>query len=201
MERRAAQTAIYEVLNRLVRMMAPILAFTAEDIWQAMPRSKKDGVVSSVHLTQWPAANQVFRQDSRQKSGQAVITDQIQPIIALIPAVTKALEEKRSSGLIGSSFDAKINILTKDQIRYTYLESLQADLVEILKVSQVAVLKTDTLDPHAATDVNFPDIAFQVQKADGTKCSRCWNFSVLVGKNPQHCELCDRCIAAIQGGK
>jgi isoleucyl-tRNA synthetase len=200
-ERRAAQTAMYEVLNRLVRMMAPILAFTAEDIWQAMPRSKKDSAIPSVHLAEWPAANQVFRQDSRKASGQSVITDQLQPIIALIPAVTKALEEKRSSGLIGSSFDAKINILTKDQIRYTYLESLQADLIEIFKVSQVAVIKTDTLDLNAAIDANFPDIAFQVQKAEGAKCSRCWNFAVTVGKNPEHSELCDRCLAAIQGGK
>jgi isoleucyl-tRNA synthetase len=198
--RRAAQTALYDVLTRVVRMMAPILAFTAEDIWFAMPKSKEENTAASVHLSAWPAASPVFRQEDRIAAGKPTVTDQLQPVIALIPAVTRALEEKRTSGMIGSSFDAKINILTKDRIRYTYLEGLQTDLAEILKVSQVTVSKTDTLDPAAVIDVNFPDMTLEVLKADGAKCGRCWNFAESVGKNPEHNQLCDRCLAAIQGG-
>jgi isoleucyl-tRNA synthetase len=187
-ERRSAQTAIYEALGSLVRMMAPILVFTSEDIWQAMPRSKKDSRIASVHLARWPESN-------------PAATDRLSAVIAMIPAVTKALEEKRAAGEIGSSFDAKINILTNDRNRYTYLESLKTDLLEIFKVSGVSVSMAGKLESSAQAQADLTDIAFEVHKADGNKCERCWNYSASVGSDPQHSQLCDKCLAAIQGGK
>jgi len=65
----------------------------------------------------------------------------------------------------------------------------------------VAVIKTDTFEPNAQVDEHDPDIAFSVQKADGKKCERCWNFSESVGGNSSYAMLCDQCVAAIQGGK
>ncbi|MFA5100646.1 MAG: class I tRNA ligase family protein, partial [Candidatus Omnitrophota bacterium] len=196
-ERRSAQTVMFEVLNSLVRLMAPILAFTADDIWQYMPRKAADKGSISVHLLGWPSLQAAGAGLSAQDT--AVFTH-MDAVMSFIPAVTKALEEKRSAGLIGSSFDAKINILTKDQNRYNYLDGIKGSLPEIFKVSQVTIVKTDTLDPHVPIDADSSDVALEVHKADGQKCERCWNYTGSVGKNPLHTQLCDQCVAAIQGG-
>ena len=181
-ERRAAQTAIYEILDLLVRVMAPILVFTAEEIWQNMPK-EEDKPVTSVHLLDWPAPMDEATYDKEEGLNFRVISEAIQ----LIPDVAKILEEKRSEGLIGSSFDAKIKLLTKSRERYKFLESLKDDLPEIFKVSQVEIGVGD----------NFPDVAIEVSKADGEKCQRCWNYNSSVGKSEKHPSLCDKCEAAI----
>ena len=178
--RRAAQTAIYEVLNILVRVMAPILSFTAEEVWQYMQGPENDGKFSSVHLLMWP---------QKAQTGPDTSCAGIEQVFEIMPQVTKALEEKRAEGVIGSSFDAKINILTNNQIRYNYLDSLKADLCEIFKVSQVLAIKSDKAG----------DCLIEVFPAEGKKCQRCWNYVVNVGENKQHPEICDNCISAIGG--
>jgi isoleucyl-tRNA synthetase len=187
LERRSAQTAIYEISRALIRLMAPILVFTAEDAYKYIPKEKNDAFIESVHLLDWPQRNPVFAQDDL--SDEKNIETELKPIIEMIPDIAKALEEKRSSGLIGSSFDAKINVLTNDQNRYTFLESLEEELPEIFKVSQVDITKSDKLGPEA----------IEVGKADGEKCLRCWNYSGFVGKNKNHPLICDRCLEAIGG--
>ena len=182
--RRSAQTAMYLALNSLVRMMAPILAFTAEEIWQNMPKFKKDASITSVHLLVWPKVIKV-------KEGS-----ELDLIIDLIPEVAKALEEMRASGNIGSSFDAQINLLTKDQIRYNFLTSLKNDLAECFKVSAVEVEKKDSL-PQDTLSKAYPDIGLIVKKADGLKCPRCWNYSDGIGKSQEHSLICAKCEAAI----
>jgi isoleucyl-tRNA synthetase len=114
--------------------------------------------------------------------------------------VAKALEEKRVKGEIGSSFDAKINLLTNNSERYTFLESLQSDLCEIFKVSQVDIVKQDNLDSGLSKNSLYPDIAIEVFKAEGQKCERCWNYSLSVGKDKEHGLICENCLLAI-GGK
>jgi isoleucyl-tRNA synthetase len=190
LERRSAQTAIYEILNVLVRMMAPILVFSAEEIWRSMVKEGKDKGISSVHLAGFPEINPVFAQHDSSSGGRKTIDEELGPIIELIPKVAKAIEELRQEGIVGSSFDAQINMLTKDEIRYKYLESLQADLPEIFKVSFVEISK----------DTGSSDIAIEVEKAGGRKCERCWNYSATVGENKEHAGLCRRCVSAI-GGK
>jgi len=187
-ERRAAQTAIYEVLNILVRVTAPILAFTAEEIWQHMPKEKKDSAVASVHLLDWPVSLSQELQSAEEELNFRSVTQ----IIQLIPDVAKVLEEKRGEGLIGSSFDAQIILLTNNTERYTLLQSLGCDLVEIFKVSQVEV-KLDKNISSGATLVT-------VSKAGGAKCVRCWNYSLSVGANKSHPLICGKCLAVI-GGK
>jgi isoleucyl-tRNA synthetase len=100
------------------------------------------------------------------------------------------LKKKRSAGLIGSSFDAKINLLTNDQNRYTFLESLKEELPEIFKVSRVDITKSDKTESKT----------IEIDKADGAKCARCWNYSDFVGKYADHPLICDKCLKAI-GGK
>ena len=198
-ERRAAQTAIYEVLNVLARVMAPILVFTAEEIWQNMSKEKKDSSIGSAHLLDWPEVNPTFAQHDL-PVGKDIETE-LKMIIGLIPDITKVLEEKRQTGLIGSSFDAKINMLTNDENWYKYLKSLKDDLPEVFKVSQVNVIKQDKLETNLLRSSSYPDnIAIEVDKAEGTKCVRCWNYSQSVGSSKVHPLICNKCLIAI-GGK
>lgn len=185
-DRRSAQTAIFEVLNCLVRIMAPLLVFTAEETWQHMPHEKTDISISSIHLSDWPKPNLGLKQPALD----------LKPVMELIPDVAKALEEKRSAGVIGSSFDAKIKLLTKDEIRYKYLGSLKDELLEIFKVSQVEIIKSNSLDTGMVSK-KYPDIGVIVEKAAGKKCVRCWNYSVRVGMSSDHPLLCEKCLMAI----
>ncbi|MEI6631459.1 MAG: isoleucine--tRNA ligase [bacterium] len=182
-ERKAAQTTIYEILNLLVRLMAPILVFTAEEIWQHMPKEGKDKSMPSVHLLEWPKA--IAYSDKVGTNISEPMTD----LWNLIPSVAKELEDMRGKGQIGSSFDARINLLTNSQVRYTFLSSLKNDLCEIFKVSQVEIIKEDNL---AADKI-------EVAKAEGSKCVRCWNYSLSVGIDKEHSLLCQRCLSAIGG--
>lgn len=182
-QRRAAQTALYEALSSLVRIISPILVFTAEEIWQHMPKGKDQSQFTSVHLLDWPKPY-VFSQEDR------LLESKLQPVIELIPVAAKALEEMRSAGSIGSSFDAQINILTKDQVRYTFLQSFREELCEIFKVSQVQV----TFDQG-----NSEELSIKAGKASGTKCLRCWNYSLEVGKDKEHPLICDNCLVAVKG--
>ncbi len=185
LERRAAQTAMYEVLNVLVRVMAPILVFTAEEIWQYMPKEAKDKSLSSVHLLDWPENKVGFWK----KEGGGIALFMIM-VINLVPDIAKALEEKRVAGIIGSSFDARINILTKTRDRYTFLQSLRDELPEIFKVSQVEItFKED----------NASELSVKIKKAEGKKCPRCWNYSLEMGSNIEHPLICDNCRKAVGG--
>ena len=194
-ERKAAQTAIYEALDILLRIMSPILPFTAEDIWQHMPGDKKEDTPASVHLLGWPQKNAVFAQDDSPVGNN--IDAQLRVVIELIPDIAKALEEKRGAGLIGSSFDAKIKLLTNNAERYTFLTSLKDDLCEIFKVSQVEIVKQDKFGLDAAEAANFSDISILAPKAEGAKCTRCWNYDVSVGECDTHPLICKRCMVAI----
>lgn len=179
LERHAAQTAIYEILNVLVRLITPILVFTAEEAWQYIPKEKQDISIASVHLLEWPKGNPFFAQG---ESG-------LNAVIELIPSVAMSLEEKRGRGIIGSSFDAQIILLTSNEFRYTYLESIKEDLPEIFKVSQVAIKKKDK--------IRQGDLEISVEKAEGEKCMRCWNYSASVGKSQVHPQICQRCESAV----
>ncbi|MDP2044530.1 MAG: class I tRNA ligase family protein, partial [Candidatus Omnitrophota bacterium] len=182
-QRRAAQTVLYAALNCLVRVISPILVFTAEEIWQNMPKQKIDSRVLSVHLLDWPLPYALAQEDN-------VIEDQLAPVLGLIPEAAKALEEMRGRSEIGSSFDGKINILTKTRDRYTFLQSFRDELPEIFKVSQVEVtFKED----------NAGELSIEVKKAEGKKCPRCWNYSLEIGSDIEHPLICDNCRKAVGG--
>ncbi|MFA5093403.1 MAG: isoleucine--tRNA ligase [Candidatus Omnitrophota bacterium] len=189
-DRRAAQTVIYTVLNYLIRLMAPILVFTAEEIFQALPKMKNDAQVASVHLLDFPKVNVVFRQDNLKNQGADNVDQELKFLIELVPVVAKALEELRTGNQIGSSFDAQINILTKTSDRYTFLQSFKNQLPEIFKVSQVEV----TLAAN-----NVQEFTVKVDKASGSKCPRCWNYSQEIGKDKDDPLLCPNCLTAVRG--
>jgi isoleucyl-tRNA synthetase len=196
-ERRACQNTIYEILNFLVRVMAPIMVFTAEEIWQSMPKEKKDSLIPSVHLLNWLNPEEMLSQmDSGMEKGSEIYKE-LNRIIELIPGITRVMEEKRAAGIIGSSFDAKINMLTKDHSWYKYLESLKGELPEIFKVSQVEISETEYIKKELIANSKYPEIGVEISKANGGKCERCWNYSESVGSNKEYLLICEKCLPLV----
>jgi isoleucyl-tRNA synthetase len=180
-----------------VRIIAPVFVFTAQELWQNMPKKEKDGNIDNVHLLGWPQVDPEFSQSNL--SPERNIGAELKIVLELIPDIAKALEEKRGQDEIGSSFDAKINVLTNSQERYKFLGRLQGDLCEIFKVSQVEI-KFDPNLPNldkGVRNTTSPDIRIEVGKAEGQKCARCWNYSVAVGKSKAHPSICENCLLAI----
>jgi len=176
--RRGAQTVMYEILDSIVRLMAPILSFTAEEIWQHMPKREKDKGIESVHLLDWPSRIDIF-------SNKQVYND-FREIFDLRDIINKALEEKRAQGKIGSSLEAKL-ILNLGENLFSTFSKYQKDLPFLFIVSQVELKKT-----------NDGKNSISIDHAEGEKCQRCWNFSKSVGAIKEHPILCQRCHKAIQ---
>lgn len=191
-ERRSAQSTIYEIGRLLVRMVAPLLVFTSEEVWQYLPKDKDEEELVSVHLLDWPEVKpkNVFEDYS---------TIGLMELEALLPQVNKLLEVSRMNKQIGSSFDAQIILLTNSEVRYKFLRTLEPELAEFFRVSQVHISREgDFVDLVPSEAVS--DIKLKVQKAQGEKCVRCWNRYLSVGKDPRHPQICSNCIKNIEGG-
>ena len=182
--RRSAQSSIYLLLDLITKLAAPILVFTSDEIWQAMPKRKQESESLSIHLLDCPES--IIPQTSLSEA-QKEFSLLDENIIPLIPVIAKALEEKRSAQLIGSSFDAKIKLLTNNQNRYKYLETFKGELCEIFKVSQIELSNSCT-----------SELEISVSKAEGNKCVRCWNYSDQTGLDSSYPDICPTCINAIK---
>jgi len=189
--RRAAQTVMFEVLNVLVRILAPILVFSAEEVFRSMPKDKNDMDKTSVHLLDWPILNREWQN----KNMEAVFKD----LVSLRPIVLKSLEDYRSSGNIGSSLEAQIIISIDDPKWFNYFTQMQKQLSSFFIVSDVSMVKVKKLNKDL-TENGFSGLFIEVQKASGNKCLRCWNYSDTVGRDTTHTALCSRCLEAISGG-
>jgi isoleucyl-tRNA synthetase len=187
-ERRACQSVIHEILFVITRMIAPVMVFTSDEIWQHIPKGQAVKAIPNVHLLPFPSLSGIFPEAAEDK--------ELEEIIKLIPEIAKALEEKRGAGVIGSSFDAQINLLTNDQIRYKSLESLKADLPEVFKVSSVTV-GLGECPQGAYKSSELSGTAISVAKARGRKCPRCWNYSTDTGWDPNHPDICQKCLKAL----
>lgn len=180
--RRAAQTAMYRVLSGLARLIAPILSFTAEEIWSYLPHAAAD------------QAESVFLNDMPEKSGLTFTEDFARKwsrIYELRLVANKALEEKRNEKLIGKSLEAKLTVACRFDEDYTMLSGMQEALRDICIVSDLHVIKDESL----STDTPF---AVTVEKAVGDKCERCWAYSETVGTVPEHPTLCARCAGVVK---
>ena len=179
--RRAAQTALWEIQDALVRLMAPILSFTAEEIWAHLPGSER---LASPLLAGFP--EEVFR-DAR-------LAEKWERLLAVRTAVTKALEEARQSGLIGHSLDARVHLGAADGLR-ELLEQQESALPALLIVSQVQLSRDLGADAMSAL---LPELKVHIERARGGKCERCWNYSEAVGTDAAHPGLCERCLPVIR---
>jgi isoleucyl-tRNA synthetase len=183
-KRRSAQTVIYSILDTLARLMAPILAFTAEEIWNFMPGRNHS---ESVHMTSLPEVNESWK-DER-------LAEKWNKIIEVRGEVTKALEEARVKKLIGHSLDASTTIYADGDL-YDILEKYKDDLRTIFIVSEASLMKGDTPD-EIYKSLDIEDLSIRVEPASGEKCERCWVHDISVGSDSEQPTICSRCQDAL----
>lgn len=184
--RKDAQTVMFMMLDALVKIMAPILPFTAEEIYTHMPLG--DTRKESVHME-----DMVSLDDALEDRGLAAKWENIR---ALRAEVTKALEEARTAKLIGHPLDAAIEIKLPQGDLETQVASLDVDLNDIFIVSKAQVV--DTLDGDVYQGKEIEGLAIKVAKASGEKCERCWRFDENLGTDADHPTACPRCTQALK---
>jgi len=184
-ERRSAQTVIYIILDTLARVMAPILAFTAEEIWNFMPSRKEHS--ESVHLMPLPVVNESWT------DGQ--LAENWSQVIEVRGEVTKALEEARVKKLIGHSLDAAVTIYTDGDL-YDILYKYKDELKTIFIVSEASLIKGEKPD-GIFNSFDIEGLSILVQLSSGEKCERCWIHDISVGKNSENPTICTRCQDAL----
>jgi len=179
-ERRAVQTVLFEVLHSLVRLVAPILPHTAEEVWRHAPGTE----AISVQLTDMPRENRITL-------GQEVV-QRWQQFMELRDVVLKALEDARKEKVIGTSLAASVD-LYPDEETHQLLSHFQ-NLEKLFIVSHV------TLHPPGAEIRAHQTVPLlvAVKHADGEKCERCWTITPEVGTHPVHRALCRRCAEAVE---
>ena len=170
LERRSAQTALYEITESLCSLLSPILVFTSDEAWENLPARNE----ASVHIAEFPSAS---------KADSSELLSRWERVFEIRDEVLKALEIARGSKQIGSSLEAKV-VLTTDRDTTRFLLDYFDQLRYIFIVSQVEVREGDALK-------------VEIQNADGTKCERCWNYSVRVAEFDKYPTVCERCVVAL----
>ena len=180
-QRRAAQTAVYEILNVLVHLMAPVLSFTAEEIWNYLPDRQKRP--ESVFLSQIPEPDTALIDEQLAAKWDQIFRERSQAL--------KELENARTAGVIGHSLDAKV-ILPRDHERSLLRQMMSTDpqrLADVLIVSQVAAAAAGTNDSAGLT--------IAVSRAEGGKCDRCWKYDPTIKEDSNEPKLCPRCAGVL----
>jgi isoleucyl-tRNA synthetase len=179
-ERRSAQTALYRIADTMARLMAPIMAFTAEEIWQHLPATEQKA--ESVHMTLLPEADASLCDDA--------LADQWKAVRKVRSEVTKALESARAAKTIGHSLDAAVRVGLDDDL-YNQLLPYKDELRSIFIVSSADMEKGIIEEGYQSEEAE--GISVVVGAATGQKCNRCWVHDATVGTKPAHPEICDRC--------
>ncbi len=180
--RRSAQTAMYYIISTMTRLLAPLISFTAEEIWQAMPHTATD-VKKSVFLNALPAFDDALTFPE--------ITAHYDELFALREHVMKALELARAEKRIGKSLDAKVSIYAQNDSVYSLLKSFESELPTLFIVSQVELLQAAA--PEGTVMEEDAPFGAVVSAAEGEKCDRCWNYSTASYHDGEDGCLCPRC--------
>ncbi len=181
-ERRAAQTAMYEILSGLVRILAPMICFTAEEIWQHMPHKNGENR-ESVMLDFYPKVNAKFENQTLELKWER--------LIKVKEAVAKKLEVARAEKKIGLSLEAKV-ILYAEAEEHDFIKNNLAILKEICMVSELEISENRRNQDEEV------GIGVEVKKADGEKCERCWQYSTTVGEDSDYPTLCHDCAEVMK---
>ncbi len=185
--RRSCQTALYHIVEALVRWMAPITSFTAQEIWQEMPGERGKFVFTET----WYDGFNSFTQDG------ALDDDFWQQIMAVKDAVNQALEQARKAQVLGGSLEADITLYADEALK-TQLDLLGDELRFVLITSGATVkASAEKTDDAEKTDVS--GLFVSVAKTAGEKCVRCWHHREDVGSHAGHEELCGRCVTNVDG--
>ncbi len=179
-ERRSAQTALYDILSAVLKMIAPVLSFTAEEGWQTLRTELAPGLEESVFLSDYP----VFPASRLDPA----LGGKWGRMLAMRETVTKAIEERRREGVIGSSLEAKVTFRVSDPETAKFISDTLALWPQALIISSCSL---ERVQGTAGLEV-------KVEHADGTKCPRCWQWKPDVGRDPGHPGVCSRCAGALR---
>ncbi|MBE1299352.1 MAG: isoleucine--tRNA ligase [Alteromonadaceae bacterium] len=185
--RRSCQTALYHIAEALVRWMAPIMSFTAQEIWSAMPGDRDEFVLTGVWYDNFPslAADAKFSDEDWAQ------------VLAVKTEVNKLLEQARKEKTLGSSLEAKVTLYASEKIN-AVLSKLEDELRFVFITSLADVTLVDAA-PEGAVATEVEGLWLGVEKAPGEKCTRCWHYREDVGSNDAHPELCTRCVDNVEG--
>ncbi len=183
--RRSAQTAIFHIAEVLVRSMAPILSFTAEEVWSYLPGNRTESVFLSEPYT-------VLAEQHAEPVMTAAYWDKIRKVREL---VNKELEQKRSSGQIGAGLEAEVKLYASDGLLQD-LQKLQAELRFVLMTSTAEVLPLASETMFALDNGN---LSIEITASKQPKCARCWHRRADVGEHEAHPDICGRCVENISG--
>lgn len=183
-ERRSAQTAMYEIMLDLVVMIAPVLSFTMEEVWQFM--KKPASMPESVFMMPWPECKEEYIDEALESKWDN--------FIEIRSEITRVLEGARRAKTIGHSLDAKVELHATGEA-LAILRSVEGDLATLLIVSQAKLVEGLAGGVEAT---GREDMKVTVQAAEGEKCERCWIYSDTVGKDAEHPTVCARCAAALK---
>ncbi len=177
--RRANLTVLSEIYNTILRLIAPVLSFTTEEIWEFM------GMKGSVHMEKYYPLDE--------KYNNAEVHDRINKIAEIKKDLLKSLEDLRKDKIIKTSLEADIKVFVKDEsTRKLMSEMGEEELRRFLQVAKVIIADSDS--GLTAYDSSY----ISTSKSEGKKCIRCWNFFEQLGSDPEHPELCVRCTAVIK---
>jgi isoleucyl-tRNA synthetase len=185
--RRAAQTAIWRIAEAVVRLLAPIMSFTCEEVWQYLPKLGKRP--ESVHLALFPSREEVLADGAPTSDSQQQSEDWT-TLLTVRGQVLKALEEARDRKLIRSGLEAEVRIAAAEPV-HSVLLRYQDELRYVFIVSAAQV-------ERKASGNGTGVVTVQVSKAAGQKCARCWNYSVHVGEDSAYPTVCERCSAVLK---
>jgi len=184
--RRSAQSALYHIAEALTRWVAPILSFTADEIWQVLPGERSE----SVHFETW------YEGLNELAEGEAMGREFWQQVMAAKAAVNKELEGQRNAGNVGSSLEAEVTLYCNDALQAA-LASLGDELRFVLITSRADV--RPLAEAGEAADTEVEGLKVSVAKTAEAKCTRCWHHREDVGSNSEHEELCGRCVENVTG--
>ncbi len=183
-ERRAAQTAMYRILVALDKVIAPILCFTSQEIWDHMP--KTEGMNKYVVFEQMPKSGDY--------AADAAFADKWNRIIAVRDEIKKVLEQARAEKAIGASLEAAVTLYCSDDV-YELLNAIPMnELADLMIVSHVNLVKGE-----GGNASGVEGLGIAVAHAEGGKCERCWKYSESVGVHAEHPTLCARCASVVAG--
>jgi isoleucyl-tRNA synthetase len=174
--RRSAQTVLYQIADALARILAPILAFTADEVWEHIPRGSQAETPVSVHVATFPEP----------EHHDPDLIPRWNRLFAVREQVLGELEKARTNKVIGSSLEAAV-VIRASGPAYELLKQYESQLRYVFIVSQVTL-----------AEAQAAEIEIQIERAKGQKCERCWNYSTRVGEFERYPTVCERCAAALE---
>ena len=187
--RRSCQTALYHIAEAMTCWMAPVLSFTAQEIWSALPGERDEFVFTGVWYT-----------DIEQYAEQSELGDDYwSQVLAVKEQVNRALEGLKKDKVVGGSLEAEVTLYAADEIAQA-LNKLEDELRFVL-ITSVAEVKpfAESAGNSSLIDTDIDGLVLSIKASDEKKCERCWHYSETVGQNETHDDLCGRCVENVDG--